>query len=139
MNEPSPDWARRQRDFRHRFGGERDGLAPVAVHWRATPATVVPARDGFNALLAEGILTNVARSIARLRKRGPSVVPVPYLTIWTGDTAAPFVFDIAEPPSFAYEGDGRLYGELMAGGTLVVVTDDGEPIWPASPPRPAGD
>jgi hypothetical protein len=139
MNEPSPDWARRQRDFRHRFGAERDGMAPMTVQWRATPATIVATSEGFNALLAEGILTSMARSIARLRKRGPSVVPVPYLTVWTGGDGAPFTFDIAEPPSFAYEGAGQLYGALTAGGTLVVVTEDGEPIWPASPPRPATD
>lgn len=139
MNEPSADWARHQRDFRHHFSGDRDSLVPTAVHWRATPATTVATRDGFGAILADGLLTRAAQSIARLRKRGPRVVHVPYLSIWPAGapagTPTTLTFDIAEPPSFSYEGDGELFGACTAGATLVVVTTDGELIWPVSTPR----
>lgn len=139
MSEPSSDWAYRQRDFCRRFGAERDGLTPAPVHWRATPATTVAVRDGFNAILADGLLSSAAQSIARLRKRAPTVVRVPFLTVWPAGATVAFTFEIAEPPSLAYEGDGQLYGELAPNGTPVVVTDDGELIWATSSPRPGAD
>ena len=128
------DWGDRQGALRANFDAARDALQRTAVHWRATPASVV-ARS--TAGLA-GVVVTLVQVISRLRRRG-NLSAHPFVSLWPHDaqptSPATLIFEVASLPAAA-EGDGLVLGEFEPNGAFCLLIDPDERVWPTYNPRP---